>query len=76
MKVQPDIPGRDDPGSGRRLGIDVGTVRIGVASSDKDATLATPVPLSLSAAEIPATWVPCQEEFEAWPPPPQLEPSL
>lgn len=43
MKVQPDIPGRDDPGAGCRLGIDVGTVRIGVASSDKDATLATPV---------------------------------
>ena len=43
MKVQPDTPGRDDPGSGRRLGIDVGTVRIGVASSDKDATLDTPV---------------------------------
>ena len=43
MKVQPDTPGLDDPGQGRRIGIDVGTVRIGVASSDKDATLATPV---------------------------------
>ena len=43
MKVQPDTPGVDDPGQGRRIGIDVGTVRIGVASSDKDATLATPV---------------------------------
>ena len=43
MKVQPDVPGLDDPGAGRRLGIDVGTVRIGVASSDKDAALATPV---------------------------------
>ena len=40
MKVQPDTPGLDDPGKGRRIGIDVGTVRIGVASSDKDATLA------------------------------------
>lgn len=43
MKVHPDTPGVDDPGAGRRIGIDVGTVRIGVASSDKDATLATPV---------------------------------
>ena len=43
MKVQPDNPGLNDPGLGRRLGIDVGTVRIGVASSDQDATLATPV---------------------------------
>jgi putative Holliday junction resolvase len=32
-----------DPGRGRRLGIDVGTVRIGVAVSDPDAVLATPV---------------------------------
>ncbi|MDG3011276.1 Holliday junction resolvase RuvX [Rhodococcus sp. D2-41] len=32
-----------DPGRGRRLGIDVGTVRIGVASSDPDCVLATPV---------------------------------
>lgn len=39
----PDTPGRDDPGAGRRLGVDVGTVRIGVASSDRDAVLATPV---------------------------------
>src|SRR3954447_17323176 len=43
MKVTPDTPGIDDPGSGRRMGIDVGTVRIGVASSDRDAKLATPV---------------------------------
>lgn len=42
-KVEPDTPGLDDPGPGRRIGIDVGTVRIGVASSDRDATLATPV---------------------------------
>jgi putative Holliday junction resolvase len=39
----PDRPGGDDPGRGRRLGVDVGTVRIGVATSDPDGTLATPV---------------------------------
>lgn len=40
----PDRPGgSDDPGRGRRLGIDVGSVRIGVAVSDPDAILATPV---------------------------------
>lgn len=39
----PDRPGEDDPGRGRRIGIDVGTVRIGVASSDPDGILATPV---------------------------------
>jgi putative Holliday junction resolvase len=39
----PDRPGGDDPGRGRRLGIDVGTVRIGVAVSDPDCILATPV---------------------------------
>jgi putative Holliday junction resolvase len=39
----PDRPGGDDPGRGRRLGVDVGTVRIGVASSDPDGILATPV---------------------------------
>nr|VDG63537.1 Holliday junction resolvase-like protein [Streptococcus thermophilus] len=43
MKIQPDTPGVDDPGPGRRIGIDVGTVRIGVASSDRDGLLATPV---------------------------------
>ncbi len=43
MKVHPDTPGVDDPGPGRRIGLDVGTVRIGVASSDRDAMLATPV---------------------------------
>ena len=31
------------PGPGRRLGIDVGKVRIGVATSDPDGILATPV---------------------------------
>lgn len=35
--------GPDDPGRGRRLGVDVGSVRIGVACSDPDAILATPV---------------------------------
>lgn len=43
----PDRPGDPerppDPGPGRRLGVDVGTVRIGVAASDPDAILATPV---------------------------------
>lgn len=41
--VVPDRPGADDPGRGRRLGVDVGSVRIGVASSDPDGVLATPV---------------------------------
>lgn len=40
---QPDRPGADDPGRGRRLGIDAGTRRIGVACSDPDGILATPV---------------------------------
>lgn len=40
----PDRPGvSDDPGRGRRLGVDVGSVRIGVAASDPDAVLATPL---------------------------------
>ncbi|MDO5512099.1 Holliday junction resolvase RuvX [Corynebacterium sp.] len=43
MKVTPDTPGVDDPGPGRRIGLDVGTVRIGVAVSDRNAVLATPV---------------------------------
>lgn len=43
MKVTPDTPGADDPGTGRRIGLDVGTVRIGVAVSDREAKLATPV---------------------------------
>ncbi|MEU4705385.1 Holliday junction resolvase RuvX [Nocardia salmonicida] len=38
---RPD-PGTD-PGRGRRIAIDVGSVRIGVASSDPDGILATPV---------------------------------
>ena len=41
----PDRPGdpAQDPGRGSRLGIDVGSVRIGVACSDPDGILATPV---------------------------------
>src|ERR1700759_2888232 len=39
----PDRPGGDDPGPGRRIGVDVGSVRIGVACSDPDGILATPV---------------------------------
>lgn len=43
----PDRPGGPldppDPGRGRRIGIDVGTVRIGVAASDPDGILATPL---------------------------------
>ena len=39
----PDRPGDDDPGRGRRLGLDVGTVRIGVALSDPAGILATPL---------------------------------
>lgn len=41
--IVPDRPGENDPGPGRRLGLDVGTVRIGVAVSDPDGILATPV---------------------------------
>jgi putative holliday junction resolvase len=41
---RPGAPGQvPDPGRGRRIGIDVGTVRIGVAASDPDGILATPV---------------------------------
>ncbi|KZS56495.1 crossover junction endodeoxyribonuclease RuvA [Mycobacterium kansasii] len=43
LQRQPDRPGDSDPGPGRRLGIDVGSVRIGVACSDPDGILATPV---------------------------------
>ncbi|MCP2166659.1 Holliday junction resolvase RuvX [Goodfellowiella coeruleoviolacea] len=39
----PDRPGVDDPGSGRRLGVDVGAVRVGVALSDPAPLLATPL---------------------------------
>ncbi|MBY0441133.1 MAG: Holliday junction resolvase RuvX [Mycobacteriaceae bacterium] len=39
----PDRPGDCVLGRGRRLGIDVGSVRIGVAVSDPDGILATPL---------------------------------
>ncbi|RZS43169.1 putative Holliday junction resolvase [Herbihabitans rhizosphaerae] len=39
----PDRPGSDDPGSGRRLAVDVGSVRVGVALSDPGPVLATPL---------------------------------
>ncbi len=39
----PDRPGADDPGKGRRIGVDVGSVRVGVAVSDPEPILATPV---------------------------------
>lgn len=42
-----------DPGRGRRIGIDVGTVRIGVAASDPDGILATPVETVQRAKQIP-----------------------
>lgn len=37
------VSSQHDPGRGRRLGVDVGSVRIGVATSDPDGILATPV---------------------------------
>ncbi|MDV6013298.1 Holliday junction resolvase RuvX [Haloechinothrix sp. LS1_15] len=43
MNEQPDRPGEDDPGPGRRLGVDVGSVRVGVALSDPSPLLATPL---------------------------------
>lgn len=42
-KVSPDTPGLDDPGRGRRLGVDVGTVRVGLSISDSDARMAMPL---------------------------------
>ncbi|WP_183658839.1 Holliday junction resolvase RuvX [Prauserella isguenensis] len=41
--VEPDRPGVDDPGPGRRLAVDVGSVRVGVALSDPGPMLATPL---------------------------------
>ena len=38
-----DRPGEHDPGPGRRLAVDVGSVRVGVALSDPGPTLATPL---------------------------------
>ncbi|MRH87349.1 Holliday junction resolvase RuvX [Nocardia sp. SYP-A9097] len=49
----------DDPGRGRRIALDVGTVRIGVASSDPDGLLATPVETVPKAKKIaPGTLAP------------------
>ncbi|WP_127783155.1 Holliday junction resolvase RuvX [Rhodococcus sp. X156] len=42
-RARPDRPDDTDPGRGRRIGIDVGSVRIGVASCDPDGIMATPV---------------------------------
>lgn len=39
----PHRPGVDDPGPGRRLAVDVGSVRVGVALSDPGPLLATPL---------------------------------
>ncbi|WP_236791281.1 Holliday junction resolvase RuvX [Amycolatopsis sp. GM8] len=38
-----DRPGEFDPGAGRRLAVDVGSVRVGVALSDPAPVLATPL---------------------------------
>jgi putative Holliday junction resolvase len=41
--TEPDRPVHGDPGPGRRLGVDVGSVRVGVALSDPGPVLATPL---------------------------------
>lgn len=41
--VEPDRPGAQDPGAGRRLAVDVGSVRVGVALSDPSPILASPL---------------------------------
>ncbi|MEU6642923.1 Holliday junction resolvase RuvX [Saccharomonospora sp. NPDC046836] len=41
--IRPDRPGEHDPGAGRRLGVDVGSVRVGVALTDPSPILATPL---------------------------------
>lgn len=43
MSSEPDRPGEQDPGPGRRLGVDVGSVRVGVALSDPGPVLASPL---------------------------------
>lgn len=40
---KPDRPGVRDPGRGRRLAVDVGSVRVGVALSDPAPVLASPL---------------------------------
>ena len=55
-----------DPGRGRRLGLDVGTVRIGVAISDPDCILATPVETiqaSEDDADVQRVVEICEENF-------------
>lgn len=61
----PDRPGVDDPGRGRRIGIDVGTVRIGVAVSDPDGILATPVETVRRDAKHLRRLTALVEEYEA-----------
>ncbi|MFL6141952.1 MAG: Holliday junction resolvase RuvX [Labedaea sp.] len=41
--MNPDRPGESDPGPGRRLAVDLGSVRVGVALSDPGPVLATPL---------------------------------
>lgn len=41
--MNPDRPGEDDPGPGRRLAVDVGSVRVGVSLSDPAPVLASPL---------------------------------
>ncbi|GAA5102264.1 Holliday junction resolvase RuvX [Haloechinothrix salitolerans] len=43
MSARPDTPGEDDPGGGRRLAVDVGSVRVGIALSDPSPMLASPL---------------------------------
>lgn len=43
MTRSPDKPGDNDPGEGRRLGVDVGSVRVGVSLGDPAGILATPL---------------------------------
>ncbi|HEV2779650.1 MAG TPA: Holliday junction resolvase RuvX [Actinophytocola sp.] len=43
MSSSPDRPGEHDPGPGRRLAVDVGSVRVGVALSDPAPVLASPL---------------------------------
>ncbi|MFC7614191.1 Holliday junction resolvase RuvX [Actinokineospora soli] len=52
--TRPDRPGADDPGRGRRLAVDVGSVRVGVALSDPAPVLATPL-VTLSRDERNST---------------------
>lgn len=67
-RAGPDRPVGLTPGRGRRLGIDVGTVRIGVALSDPDGVLATPlvtVPRDVEGASDLRALVDLVSEHEA-----------